>query len=454
MVLAHHGRESSIDDIRGRLGTSRDGTTGYELARVARELGMEARGFRVEDPEALAQVALPAIAHYVRGHFVVIERVRPGSRVRVVDPLRGRLDLGWSAFWGEFSGVLVAFRKTAAFRPARDRSWLAFLAAAARSRVPLVARLVALALVLQAMALALPGGLAFVVDRVIPARSTTILGLIASGVPALIAGYTLVAWLRGRATAWLVRDTSRELLDRVFRHLLTLPLPYFHGRPVEDLVIRLQGADLVLDELLDQVMAAVLDTLMAVAALIALFALYPQMSALVLGAAALQGALTWLAHRLSLDDFVRDILAGSRLYQFAAAHRAELARDAGRAPRRTPATPAERRVLGGPAGRGADGGAALGAGGRRAPRDPRPRHARRGGRLLFAGRRLSRSGVHAGGERVPFSQHRRVPPASLRDPDRASGAQRRCPLGRGGPGIDRVARRLVPVRANVGVRAS
>src|SRR5262249_25524766 len=126
----------------------------------------------------------------------------------------------------------------------------------------------------------------------------------------------LVAWIRGRAAAALVRGATRELLDDVFRHLLRLPLAFFHGRPAQDLVIRLQGADLVLDELLDQVTAALLDTVIAGAALAALFTLYPGMSGLVLAAATIQGLLTWLAHRASVDDFVRDLLAGSRLYQF------------------------------------------------------------------------------------------------------------------------------------------
>jgi ABC-type bacteriocin/lantibiotic exporter with double-glycine peptidase domain len=42
MVLAYHGHDASVDEIRERLGTSRDGTTGYELVRVARDMGMNA----------------------------------------------------------------------------------------------------------------------------------------------------------------------------------------------------------------------------------------------------------------------------------------------------------------------------------------------------------------------------------------------------------------------------
>src|SRR5262249_26771940 len=92
MVPAHHGRDAPVDEMRGRLGTGRDGPTGLDLVRAARGLGFEARGFRVENPEALAGPPLPAIAHYRRGHFVVVERIRPGRSVRVVDPQRGRVE--------------------------------------------------------------------------------------------------------------------------------------------------------------------------------------------------------------------------------------------------------------------------------------------------------------------------------------------------------------------------
>ena len=328
MILAWHGRESSVDDVRDRLGTSRDGTSGFELVRVARELGLSARGVKASGVEALAAVPLPAIAHYTRGHFVVLERVRAGrsgqpgppsgGSVRVVDPMRGRLTRTLAEFAADFSGVLVLFEPTPAFRRERSRPWLDFLRNAVRGRGSVVARLAALSLALQGFAFVLPAAVTFVVDRVIPQRSLSALGLAALGIPVLVAVYALVAWVRGRAMAGLIRGVSGDLLDGIFRHLLRLPLTYFHGRPTEELVTRIQGADIVLDEILDQVAAAFLDALLAVTALVALLALYPGLSLLVIAAAAAQGVLTVLAHRSSLDEFIRDILSNSRLVGFTA----------------------------------------------------------------------------------------------------------------------------------------
>jgi ABC-type bacteriocin/lantibiotic exporter with double-glycine peptidase domain len=318
MVLAHHGRDASIDEMRGRLGTGRDGTTGLDLVRVARRLGLEARGFRVEDPRALADLPLPAIAHYRRGHFVVLERVRAQRSVRLVDPQRGRLELPWDDFLKEFSGIAVLLHAGPGFRREGERAWKTFLRSALRGRGGSVAAIVALSLLLQGLAFALPGLVGYVVDTIIPGRSLSTLGLLLAGLPVLLAAYALSGWLRGRMTAALAARVNRAWLDRVFRHLMQLPLPFFHGRPVEEILVRVQGADLVLDEMLDQVVSAFLDAILAVTALTALFVLYPAMSGLVIAAGAVQGLLTWLAQRRTLDEFVRDLLSHARLYTFAA----------------------------------------------------------------------------------------------------------------------------------------
>ncbi len=318
MVLAYHGQESSVDAVRERLGTGRDGTTGLDLVRVAREAGMDSRGYRVVEADALRAVPLPVIAHYKSGHFVVVERFRPGRDVRVVDPMQGRNNLASEEFQRLFSGTIVTLTRGEDFAPSRDRSLRRFLAGTVRERWRLVLVLMAVSLVLQATAFAVPALVAFVVDRVIPTGSVSFLSLAVAGIPVFLAAYALSAWVRGRAMSALVARVSRVWLDRLYRHILELPLSYFQGRPVNDLVIRVQGVDLVLDEMLDQVVAGALDTLLAVAALIALLASYPQMSALVVAAILVQGAVSWAARRQSVDAFVRDLIAHSRLYTFTA----------------------------------------------------------------------------------------------------------------------------------------
>ena len=88
MVLAHHGRWVPLEQMRVDCGVSRDGSKAGGLLRAARMHGMVARGFKKE-PNAIAQLPLPAIVFWNFNHFVVLEGFRDG-RALLNDPARGR----------------------------------------------------------------------------------------------------------------------------------------------------------------------------------------------------------------------------------------------------------------------------------------------------------------------------------------------------------------------------
>ena len=73
MVLSGMGRKTDIAECRTRLGAGRDGLSALDLARGGRAYGLSVKAFSLE-PAALAEVNLPAIAHWDFNHFVVVER--------------------------------------------------------------------------------------------------------------------------------------------------------------------------------------------------------------------------------------------------------------------------------------------------------------------------------------------------------------------------------------------
>ena len=62
MVMAYHGRNVPLAEVRQACGVSRDGASALGIITGARANGFEAEGLRT-DPEDLADVPLPAILH-------------------------------------------------------------------------------------------------------------------------------------------------------------------------------------------------------------------------------------------------------------------------------------------------------------------------------------------------------------------------------------------------------
>src|SRR5690606_32141847 len=123
-----HGRETTLSECRRYLRSGRDGLTARTIAQAARDLGLRVRALSME-PEALAQVRGPVIAHWNFDHFLVVERWTP-QRVDVVDPAVGRQRLTPEEFNAGFTGVALLMEPGADFKPGRAQgklTWHSYL---------------------------------------------------------------------------------------------------------------------------------------------------------------------------------------------------------------------------------------------------------------------------------------------------------------------------------------
>jgi ABC-type bacteriocin/lantibiotic exporter with double-glycine peptidase domain len=116
IILAHHGRFVSLEELRRATGVSRDGTSAQDLLRAARDQGLTAKIHRAE-PERLAALGFPLIVHLDFIHFVVVEGMT-ATHVLVNDPAAGRCDIPREDFQERFTGIALTFAPPADFRPA------------------------------------------------------------------------------------------------------------------------------------------------------------------------------------------------------------------------------------------------------------------------------------------------------------------------------------------------
>lgn len=165
MVAAFHGHDVDLATLRRRFGLSMKGMTVRTMVDVGAAIGLLSRPLRCEINE-LAKLRTPAILHWGTNHFVVLDRVSKGSVV-VHDPAAGRLSLPLSAVDSLFTGVVVELTPTSTFRRTRERnplrlgSLLSFSGDTGRA----LGQTILLSLVLEALILAAPFYLQFVIDE-------------------------------------------------------------------------------------------------------------------------------------------------------------------------------------------------------------------------------------------------------------------------------------------------
>jgi ABC-type transport system involved in cytochrome bd biosynthesis fused ATPase/permease subunit len=109
ILMGHYGVHVSLAELRAEAGSTLLGSTVTSLRDLARLRGFRATAYRVE-PDKLAALGLPLIAHYRFIHFVVVETVSEGF-VRINDPAGGPREVPLDEFSDDFTGVVLRLHR-------------------------------------------------------------------------------------------------------------------------------------------------------------------------------------------------------------------------------------------------------------------------------------------------------------------------------------------------------
>lgn len=278
MVAGYHGLRFDIAGLRAQLFAMPRGSTAADLIQGAAALGLAARAVRCELDE-LAELRLPAIAHWGFEHFVVINRVR-AAKIEVIDPAHGRRWLSLQRVSKQLTGVVLELWPSPAFQQADYRRRLPLSAlwkgstglAAALGSVLLLSCLIQLSLLLA------PLYLQWVVDDALASADDSLLAVLAMGFAALVVLRVAAEAARSALVLHTGMVMAQQTSTRLFSHLLSLPLDWFERRHLGDVVSRFGSLGPVRQFLTEGSVLALVDALMALATAIAMFLYSPTLA--------------------------------------------------------------------------------------------------------------------------------------------------------------------------------
>ena len=315
MALEHHGKKLPIEDVRAAVGGMR-GVSARQILEAARRFGLRARGVKIE-PDKLRFLPAGTILHWELNHFVVLEHAGR-AELRVIDPAVGARRLPMRDVERMFTGVALVLEPSLQVeaedrrpktRMARDRRWIF----AVPGYFP---RILSASLLLQLIALALPGVMGVVVDKVVPRQDYHLLSLISAGLLMAVSFQFLAGFLRSHLLLHLRTHIDLRMTLEFLEHLLDLPYGFFQHRSVGDIVMRLSSGAQIRELLTSGAMAAVLDGTMVLLYFVLLVLAAPVLGAIALGIAVLQGLIYLRAGRLHAELTAEQLATQAKLSGF------------------------------------------------------------------------------------------------------------------------------------------
>ena len=130
MIAKYYGKEYSIETLREKCFTAKDGVSLLSVSKTAEELGFKTIGGRVTYQKLTTEAPLPCMLYWNQEHFVVLYKIEKSKlykgniKLHIADPGKGLLSYSEEEFkknWvstqsiGEEKGVVLLFEPTSDF---------------------------------------------------------------------------------------------------------------------------------------------------------------------------------------------------------------------------------------------------------------------------------------------------------------------------------------------------
>lgn len=280
MIANYHRDSTDLKFLRYRFPQSTRGTTLAELIHIATSLKLGTRPLKL-DLVDLKKLHLPCILHWEFNHFVVLKSVSTKSAV-IHDPALGARTIRWDEFSRCFTGVALELWPTAEFKRQPSVSNLALHNAIGHINglLPSCMQVLLLAFALELVGLVAPFFLQWVIDKAIVSADQDLLKILAISFTLLLLIQQALTAMRSWVLLYLGTTLGIQWRSNVFSHLVQLPMRYFEGRHLGDIISRFSSIDVIQRTLTTSFVEAIIDGTMAGLTLILMLAYSGKLSAI------------------------------------------------------------------------------------------------------------------------------------------------------------------------------
>ncbi|MCA3160227.1 MAG: type I secretion system permease/ATPase [Burkholderiales bacterium] len=259
--------------LHRELALSEEDARPEDILRAARLVGLKARLVEKLNAARLSTLPTPCILRLRDSGYVVFGGVSKEGQARIVDPItRADRILPLDDLMGEIEpmAILVARRLGGPGVDPETFGFKWFWPSIWRYRKP-IAHVLLASLMVQIFALVTPIFFQVVIDKVLAHRSYSTLFVIVIGLVLIGLFDVVLQYLRAYALNHTTNRIDVELGQRLFAHLMRLPLAYFETRAAGQTVARMRELETIRNFLTGQGLFSALDLLFAVVFIAVLF---------------------------------------------------------------------------------------------------------------------------------------------------------------------------------------
>jgi subfamily B ATP-binding cassette protein HlyB/CyaB len=289
-IARFHGISADPEQIKHALAVEPEGMTELDILRAAKELGIKSKATNISY-EKLPKMIFPVVVGLKQGGFFILAKME-ANRLLVLYPEENTPKvIAETEFREQWNGRVLLFAPKLQKAQGQKFGIKWFVPTIIKYKKPLIEVIIA-ALTLHVLGLFSPIITQVVIDKVLVHHSVTTLDVLAIALVIIAIFETVMGIAKNYVFTHTTSRIDVILGARLFKHLFTLPLPYFEVRRVGDTIARVRELESIRSFLTGAPLTSALDVMFMLVYIAVMLFYSPTLTWVVLGSIPLFVALS------------------------------------------------------------------------------------------------------------------------------------------------------------------
>ena len=283
--------------------TTKDGTNFLNMSEAAKEIGLDAKGYKVKSIEECTKIDSPFISQiFINNmpHFVVVYKIK-NNKLTLMDPAKGMINISKEDFNKLFTGNILLLEPIKKMPNYNDNNYLLeVIKTTINNNLSLILKILFLTIIASIFTCIYSYHFKIIIDKIINTNKLNL--LIITIIFILIFFIKKISeFLRNNLLLYLNQKLDLSIITTTINKIISLPYSYYKNKTTGEIISRVHDLFYIKNVISKIIITLFLDIILSIVVLVILFSINTSMTIILLIITIIY-LLIFLAYRSSIKN--------------------------------------------------------------------------------------------------------------------------------------------------------
>ena len=272
-IIQYYNGNVSLERLLDLTKTTKEGTNFYNIQEAAKEIGLIAKGYKLDHINKLEELEKPFISQIVTNnynHFVVVYKIK-NNKVTIMDPAKGMVKMNLEEFSTTWTGYILLLEPYKMLPVYNDDNYIvSILKQIINDNKNIIINLLSLATIVTIFTCIYSYYFKVIIDKTILTNKLNLL-IITIIFLLVFSIKTIVEYLRNNLLLYLNQKLDLSIITKTINKIISLPYSYYKNKTTGEIIARVNDLFYVKNIISKIIITIFLDIILSITTMFILY---------------------------------------------------------------------------------------------------------------------------------------------------------------------------------------